>query len=90
MMTVSQELLALYGRYSDWIHGNVKFTVADALEFQRQFRGIIAKVGLLELGIDTHRIDVMVQAAAPGSNVVMFNTAKLHLIAARQPDGDAS
>lgn len=86
-MTVSQELLALYDRYVDWINGRVKFTVAEALDFQRQFRAAIAKVGLLELGFDNHRIDVMIQAATPGSNVVDLTRAKLDRIAARNSTG---
>lgn len=90
MMTVSQELLRLYGRYDDWISGRVVFTLAEAAEFKRDFRKAIAQVGLLELGLDVERIDIMVQAHTPGSNVVLLNEAKLARIVARANEGDAS
>ncbi|MDD1534588.1 MULTISPECIES: hypothetical protein [unclassified Bradyrhizobium] len=90
MMTVSQEMLKLYDRYVDWINGRVNFTVAEAVEFQRDFRALMVKVGLMELGVDNKGIDLMIQAAEPGSNVVIFNKEKLARIAARARDGGAS
>lgn len=90
MMTVSQEMLVLYDRYVDWINGRVKFTVAEAIEFQRDFRALMVKVGLMELGLDNRNIDLVIQAAEPGSNVVLFSKEKLARIAARARSGDAS
>lgn len=90
MMTVSQELLRLYGVYDGWINGRIKFTVEEALEFKRAFRSAIAKVGLLELGIDDKRIDVMIQARMPGSNVVDFNQKKFGRMSHHAIDGEAS
>lgn len=86
MMTVSQDMLRLYDRYVDWINGRAKFTVAEAIEFQRDFRALMVKVGLMELGLDNRAIDLVIQAAEPGSNVVIFSKEKLARIAARQTE----
>lgn len=90
MMTVSQEMLKLYDRYIDWINGRVNFTVAEAVEFQRDFRALMVRVGLMELGLDNQNIDVMIQAAEPGSNVVIFSKEKLARIAARANNGSVA
>ena len=88
MMATTLQLKALYDRFDDFISGRVPMTTYEAAEFKRSLRTVMAQVGLLELGVDTARLDVLIQASTPGSNIVDFGKRKLDRIAARATEGE--
>ncbi|WP_316171061.1 hypothetical protein [Bradyrhizobium sp. SZCCHNRI1058] len=83
MSDVSNELLRLYDQYDAWINGRITFTVAEAIQFKRDFRKAIAQVGLLEIGLGSATMDAMVAASEPGSNVVMLSMRRIDGIVQR-------
>lgn len=100
MMGATRQLQALYERFDDMITGKAPMTTYEAAEFKRELRAVMARVGLMELGIASNTLDEMVAAAEPaltvlsiakaaelGPNIISLTKARLDRIAARYTDG---
>ncbi|MGW1423648.1 hypothetical protein ACWAT4_26405 [Bradyrhizobium manausense] len=100
MMSVSLQLKALYERFDGMVTGKAPMTTYEAAEFKRDMRTVMARVGLMELGIANDTFDAMIQEIAPGlvavpiaapvehdANVISLTRARLDRIAARCTDG---
>jgi hypothetical protein len=69
MMGVSLQLKKLYERFDGMVTGKMPMTTYEAAEFKRELRAVMARVGLMELGIANDTFDAALRAELPPSNV---------------------
>lgn len=75
MMSITLQLQALYDRFDAMISGRAPMTTYEAAEFKRQLRAVMAKVGLMELGIANDTFDDALRAELPPSNIVPIDVS---------------
>lgn len=69
MMGVTRQLQALYERFDAMITGRAPMTTYEAAEFKRDLRAVMAKIGLMELGVANDALDEALRAELPEQNV---------------------
>lgn len=70
MMGVTRQLQALYDRFDAMVTGRAPMTTYEAAEYKRELRAVMAKVGLMELGIANDTFDAALRSELPEQNVV--------------------
>lgn len=78
MMSITLQLQALYDRFDAMITGRAPMTTYEAAEFKRQLRAVMAKVGLMELGIANDTFDDALRAELPPSNIAPLDGTAGH------------
>ncbi|MBR0962218.1 hypothetical protein [Bradyrhizobium japonicum] len=76
---MTRQLQALYERFDAMITGRAPMTTYEAAEFKRELRAVMARVGLMELGVANDTFDAALEAEArtelPPSNIAPLDMA---------------